>query len=179
MSHLCLVSATRERDDAKIRKLVNDGLNVDSIYGDNPPHLDDMDEGYNPLMTAASLGCVDMARLLLDLGANVHATNHFDFTALHVAAMMGHLPIVKLLLENNAYPNVFDYQEWSPLFYACSQGHVEIIKCLIENGAWVDMYADDGRSCFHVLRDCTDLSLDVQEELKEYSKSTRGLMREY
>jgi uncharacterized protein len=55
-----------------------------------------------PLGTAAFVGSVPMAKLLLDEGADVNGRNDGGLTALHAAAANGSVELVRLLLERGA-----------------------------------------------------------------------------
>jgi ankyrin repeat protein len=59
-----------------------------------------------PLGTAAFVGSVPMARLLLDSGADVNGRGEGGFTALHTAAQKGDEELVRLLLERGADPTL-------------------------------------------------------------------------
>lgn len=58
-----------------------------------------------PLVEAVVSGEVDVAKMLLDHGANVSQTDGLGTTALSGAIMMGDYPAVKLLLKAGADPN--------------------------------------------------------------------------
>ena len=58
-----------------------------------------------PLVEAAVTGEVDVAKMLLDHGANLSQTNALGTTALSGAIMMGDYPAVKLLLKAGADQN--------------------------------------------------------------------------
>jgi len=55
-----------------------------------------------PLHSAAAAANVDVARLLLDAGAPVDATQSGGFSPLHAAARSGNVPLVDLLLDRGA-----------------------------------------------------------------------------
>ncbi|GAA0880506.1 hypothetical protein GCM10009119_34760 [Algoriphagus jejuensis] len=58
--------------------------------------------GSSPLITAAVFGKTEMARLLLDAGADINFQNNEGSTALISAAFFGRPEIVKLLLDKKA-----------------------------------------------------------------------------
>ena len=58
------------------------------------------DPGNTPLVTACFNGDVDVARLLLDNGAEVDRTNRNGPTPLFVACQNGHVDAARLLLDN-------------------------------------------------------------------------------
>jgi ankyrin repeat protein len=58
--------------------------------------------GSSPLITAALFGKTEMARVLLDAGADINFQNKDGSTALHTAAFFCRPEIVKMLLEKGA-----------------------------------------------------------------------------
>ena len=89
-----------------------------------------------PLMVAAGLGQVpaetrvsaraslDAVRLVLELGADVNATNDAGRTALHGAAHIRSDAIVQLLIDHGAQVNAEDLRGITPLMIAEGGGHV-------------------------------------------------------
>ena len=51
-------------------------------------------------MTAAQLGCVDMVRMLLELGVPINVPDLSGWTALHAASEAGQTEVVELLLKH-------------------------------------------------------------------------------
>jgi ankyrin repeat protein len=68
-----------------------------------------------PLNLAAYKGHAEVARLLLDSGADATLANDNMSTPLHSAAQSGHLDLVKLLLERRADPNAVTSWKNTPL----------------------------------------------------------------
>ena len=100
-----------------------------------------------PLSTAAANGSTDAIRLLLDAGANIHATNRYGNTPLMAAACEHHTDAVKVLLAAGANANDRN-QETGPcetaLTMACSSGThdiVPLLEALIDGGAEIDPQA--------------------------------------
>lgn len=58
--------------------------------------------GSSPLISAAVFGRTEVARALIEAGANVNLKNNEGSTALHSAAFLCRLEIVEMLLENGA-----------------------------------------------------------------------------
>jgi ankyrin repeat protein len=88
------------------------------------------DDGTTPLMVAAGLGRCTFnpalqrgarstgaeaaVTLLLDAGADIHAVNEADFTALHGAAYRGLNEVIKILVDRGADINARDYRGRTP-----------------------------------------------------------------
>jgi ankyrin repeat protein len=90
------------------------------------------------LAHAAILGHVEIARLVLDAGADINANTpvHNHATPLHHAALYGHADVVRLLLERGADPTQRD-KLWNgiPLGWAMHAGDVAIqTRAILE--AW-------------------------------------------
>lgn len=86
----------------------------------------------SPLMLASLKGHADLARKLVERGADVNKTG---WTPLHYAATGGHLQIMNLLLENHAYIDAESPNGTTPLMMAAHYGTPEAVKLLLEAGA--------------------------------------------
>ncbi|CAD6891259.1 unnamed protein product [Tilletia caries] len=89
------------------------------------------ESGWTPLMSAASAGSLDYARLLLESGASPKATNLRSLTPLHYAASKGHTDVGRLLLEYGADVNARDGAKQTALHRAASAGRDAFVKVLL------------------------------------------------
>lgn len=64
--------------------------------------------GSSPLISAAVFGKTEIARALIEAGADVNLKNNEGSTALHSAAFLCRLEIVEMLLENGADKDVLN-----------------------------------------------------------------------
>lgn len=110
------------------------------------------------LQVAAGNGHENVVRLLLELGANIDATDSDGETALHTAAgggnmgieaafakargkavdspvSSGHEAVVRLLLEKGADVKATLRSGETPLHHACSSGNVTVLNLLLNEGA--------------------------------------------
>lgn len=62
-------------------------------------------DGYTPLHRACYENHIDIAKLLIQFGANVNATTEFKWTPLHSASQWTNAYCVALLLQHNANVN--------------------------------------------------------------------------
>jgi hypothetical protein len=143
-----------------LRLLVELGLDVNGKPGDE-----------SPLHCAARAGQLDTVKLLVELGADVHARDHnFDGTPLSFANYKGQWHVVEYLLqfariwdvvkiggldrlrtllrENPDCVNICDDIGRTPLHYALkdTQHGEEIIELLLEHGADVNAKDNAGRT---------------------------------
>ncbi len=98
-------------------------------------------DGFTALQLAAFFGHARAARMLLDAGADPHATsgNGMALQALHSAAAAGHTGIARLLLEAGADPDAHQAGGFTPLIAADQNGDGELRDLLLAHGA-----TDDG-----------------------------------
>ncbi len=100
----------------------------------------DMRAGDNIGRTALHLaGNAEIVQLLLDNGADVETRDHIGRTALNVAAYEGNNEKVEVLLKANANKDAGSCSGRSPLVCACQQQHLHVVETLLEAGAGVNL----------------------------------------
>jgi hypothetical protein len=93
---------------------------------------------------------VDVAKLLIQNGADVNAVNKYNWTSLHFTTSKGHADVAKLLIQNGADVNAVDKNNCTSLHFTTSKGHVDVAKLLIQNGADVNAVDKDNWTSLHV-----------------------------
>ena len=86
----------------------------------------------SPLMLASITGLLDVAKQLIDRGADV---NKPGWAPLHYAATKGHVALMELLLEQHAYIDAASPNGSTPLMMASLYGTPSAVKLLLEAGA--------------------------------------------
>jgi ankyrin repeat protein len=79
--------------------------------------------------------CSDLAKVLIECGANVNSQDMNNSTPLHFASNIGYLDSARLLLDHGADPNALDNNHVTPLHLASERGHLEIVQLLLLHGA--------------------------------------------
>ena len=120
------VEEVRANHIGKVRSYIQNGIDVNArdVFGDNAG-----------LHWAAKLGLAEMARLLIDNGADLDIRNHDGNTPLHWAAGEGQKELVVILIVHGADVNVRGKGGWTPLRWAEAQRQKEIARILIASGA--------------------------------------------
>jgi len=106
-----------------------------------------------PLWAATDKGYVDIARLLLQQGANanyVRGPGWGNWTLLHSASHHGYSKIIQLLLEHGADVNTQGDSPDTALHRAAKRGHFEFVRILLEHGADVHLRGFHGQTPFQV-----------------------------
>jgi hypothetical protein len=116
--------------------------------------------GYTPLHYAAWKGRIEIARLLLQNGAEVNVRNNDGNTPLHWAAEQDDVDILHLLVENGVDLEAQNNDGWRALHSAAWYGHLPSIQELISR-YHVDINArdNDGRTALSLARMCGDTEL--------------------
>ena len=101
----------------------------------------------SPLHHAIQAGNTDLARLLVENGAEVGAIDSDGLAPLHLAAVQGERLLVELLLTSGADVDVRSAHGFTPLHLAVEGGFVEVAELLISYGADVNAAApsEDGQ----------------------------------
>ncbi|KAJ6073049.1 hypothetical protein N7467_011134 [Penicillium canescens] len=97
--------------------------------------------GRTALQAAAEQDHLEIAKLLLDHGANTNVSPlKHGRTALQVAAEQNHLEMAKLLLSHRADINAFPTNDYgrTAIQAAAEQNHFEMVKLLLSSGAKVN-----------------------------------------
>ena len=105
-----------------------------------PENKDDIDlEGWD-LHRAAAEDRIDIARTLIEYGADVDAKDktHSSRTPLSLAADKNSLEVARLLIENGAEVNARSKNGSSPLHVATLKNSVDAAGLLIDKGANTD-----------------------------------------
>ena len=111
-------------------------------------------DGYPPLGLAIFFHHPDVARLLIERGANVNtpAANAQRVAPVHAAAAASDHATMRLLLQGGADPNAQQQMDYTPMHGAASRGDVEMAKLLLEHGAERHPKASDGQTPADVAR---------------------------
>ncbi|KAF7530976.1 hypothetical protein G7054_g9327 [Neopestalotiopsis clavispora] len=120
---------------------------VQRLLGQANPNFAD-GEGRTALMVAVSRGFADIAKLLIEKGADVHTKIH-GWTALQRVAYDGRDRMVKLLLKHGADIEV-NNSLGTPLFLASLKGHSAVVNMLLEHNANVHSRNGNGETALLV-----------------------------
>jgi hypothetical protein len=102
-------------------------------YGEN---VNDIDQyGFTPLIEAAIVDNIEIARLLLAQGANPNLQDVTGGTALHWAAENTNIELIKLLLEQGADPNAYTLAGQPPLVIPMLREQSQVRQVLLRGGA--------------------------------------------
>ncbi|KAF0683041.1 Aste57867_24894 [Aphanomyces stellatus] len=116
-------------------------------------YFSDVQDGCSPLWISSYNGHANIARLLVEQGADVNAADMDEYSLLCTAAQNGKLDVVQLLLKHGANVNqrtkveshttvqyfmVTTQHGHTPLRAASLQGHVNAAVLLLAHGANVD-----------------------------------------
>jgi len=123
------LTSAAERGDLKTVTALLQTTDVNSASGD----------GMTALHWAAYRDDREMARVLLQAGANVNALNRLKaVTPLLIASNNGSAAMIGLLLEKGADANLANAPGTTPLMLAAASGTVDAVKALLDHGAEVN-----------------------------------------
>ena len=101
----------------------------------SPDLLNAVSGGGTPLESAAGKGQLEVAKFLLDHGADVNSRNDQGYTPLHFATVNGSKAMVELFLDHQAEANGENNEGVRPLHLAASRGFLSVVEALLVHGA--------------------------------------------
>ena len=111
-------------------------------------------DGFPPLGLAVFFGNRDVAKFLIDEGADVNASadNPQRVAPVHAAAAVCDHEILSLLLDRGADPNARQQNGYTPLHTAAARGDADMARLLLSHGADPSVQGSDGLSVADVAR---------------------------
>ncbi|RDD41599.1 Transient receptor potential cation channel subfamily A member 1 [Trichoplax sp. H2] len=116
--------------------------------------LESLDEECKtPFLTAVENGFVNATVVLLNLGANISATDNKNRNCLHYACRHRDSTILAELFKYGAASsiNYHDFEGCTPLLASASTGDLHIINTLLDNGANLTAVNKDGDTLLHLI----------------------------
>ncbi|MBN2652556.1 MAG: ankyrin repeat domain-containing protein [Spirochaetales bacterium] len=132
-----------------IHKMVREGdrEKLQKLYFKQGVSVDERDEeGKTPLYLAIELGFDDIAKFLIDIGADPNIPNNEGQTPLFIASEKNNLQIVELLLKAGADIDSKDSYGRTAMYYAVYTENFRMMEILKENGADIFIRDDQGNS---------------------------------
>jgi len=136
------------------------------VIGSHDVNSRNCDYELTPLHLASREGRLDVARFLVEHGANVAAQDQCGSTPLHEASERGHLDVARFLVEHGANAAARDEGGLTPLHQASYRGRLNIARFLVEHGA--NAAAQDERGSTPLHRASDGDHLDVARFLVEH-----------
>lgn len=108
-------------------------------------------DGVTALYIACEAGNAELAKLLINRGADVNLPVSWQRTPLYAANKAGHADVVKLLLDNGANPNQVAKAQ-TPLHVAAENGCLQCVIYLVDAGADVNALTSNGNPPIHLAK---------------------------
>jgi ankyrin repeat protein/L-ascorbate metabolism protein UlaG (beta-lactamase superfamily) len=151
---LTILALTTPASAGEIHRAIaaGDADRVASLLAEDPGLVHSPDENATrdlPLHTAVFLGDPEMARRLLDAGAEVDGFDIDESTPLQVAAMTQNHAMIDLFLERGADVNRRDKNGACALSFAAFSGNAETVRKILEAGADLNYLSNSGITLLH------------------------------
>ncbi|MGD1920999.1 MAG: ankyrin repeat domain-containing protein [Pleurocapsa sp.] len=155
LEQLGLELHTKICDPEKVRFLLRHGANANQINI----------SGSTPLLKIANTECaytsrgrgrqqVDVAKLLIEVGADVNAQNREGKTPLHlIKTSYGEKDYIlaQLFIKAGAFLDITDQNNQTPLHIAAKNGRHDLAKVLIKAGADINAQDNQGQTPLHIV----------------------------
>jgi ankyrin repeat protein len=140
-----LMAAVTTDDIGAVRLLIDGGAEIDERF----PYVNGFNDAHTPLLVAARDGHTEIAKVLLDAGADVNATEPtFGAVPLHKSVYNGHVELTRMIAN---WPGVdVNFQGatngYTPLHDAIWHGYEECANTVLDAGASVRPVGHDGKT---------------------------------
>ncbi|KAL4985275.1 ankyrin repeat-containing domain protein [Aspergillus falconensis] len=105
------------------------------------------DSNSSALIYAAQHGNLTVVQRMIELGADIDATDPDAYTALDCAASEGHADIVRYLLDKGARHRFTPERPCTPLCAAAAAGHTDVVRIFLDHhGSEPERQQDDDQS---------------------------------
>ena len=125
-------------------------------------------------MEASMDGHVEVAKLLLDHGAEVNMPADSFESPLTLAACGGHVELAMLLIERGANLEEVNDEGYTPLMEASREGHEEMVALLLSQGADINAQTEETQETALTLACCGGF-LEVTEATPAGPSSSRSM----
>jgi len=174
--HEFIISSAQLGDQTELKHLIKT-CNEDIVSIINKPYS----YGDTALIFASDRDHNEIAKILIEAGANVNAQNNTGHTALLTATHRGNPELMKILIEAGANVNTQDNGGDTALMIAAFKSNGKIAKVLIEAGADVNMQNVQGETALIIAASkCNDkmvkILLEAGSDTKIQDKKGRTAM---
>jgi ankyrin repeat protein len=123
-----------------------------------------------PLLYAAREGHEEVAKLLLDSGANIEKDDADGVTPLLMAILNGHVSLAQTLIARGANVKVYDWYGETPLWAAVDLRNLDVPGPTRDNGV-------DREAAFALIHTLLEKGADPNARTKEYPPQRRWITR--
>ena len=120
--------AAAENDSVTVQELLAQGVDIESHNAN----------GHSALLLATHHNAIDVARILIDTGANVNAMDNITDSPYLYAGAEGRLEILRMALAHGADLASINRYGGTALIPAAHHGHIETVRELLKTGIDID-----------------------------------------
>lgn len=155
--HEFIILSAQLGDQAELKHLIKT-CNEDIVSIINKPYS----YGDTALIFASDIDHNEIAKILIETGANVNAQNNTGDTALLTATHRGNPELMKILIQAGANVNTQNNRGDTALMIAAFKSNGKIAKLLIEAGADVNMQNVQGKTALIIAASkCNDKMVKI------------------
>jgi len=145
--HMSITASAEEIVEAAKK---GDLKTVQEILAQNPSKLNSLDEEkYTPLHWACMRAHWDIAKYLIDQGADLNLQGGDGGTPLQWAAHHDNVDIIKLMIDKGAKLNLQNQWGMTELHTAIWRGNIKVVACLLNRGSDPLIRTKEGWTAMH------------------------------